>query len=191
MDLNDFGNSKYLAGADVGERGILVTIKAVAKQRVGQGASAKDACIIYFHETMTPDHKPIKPMVCNKTNASRIAQMTGHTQNVDRNWVGAKIVVYFDPNVEFGGKLVGGLRVRAPRNQAQAPIQQPRPVSPMQRTPSDVPFPAVARQQYEDGRFVPPDQGAPLGPPPGYGDPEQGGALDGQEYSDSQPAGDF
>jgi hypothetical protein len=84
-------------------------------------------------------------------------------------------VVYYDPNVEFGGKLVGGLRVRAPRNQpARTPIQQPRPVSPMQQTPSDV-------------QFVPPDQGAPLGPPPGYGDPEQGGALDGQEYSDNLP----
>lgn len=175
MDLNDFGNSKYLAGTDVGERGILVTIKAVTKQRVGQGVNAKDACIIYFHETMTPDNKPIKPMVCNKTNASRIAQMTGQTRDVDRTWPGAKVVVYYDPNVEFGGKLVGGLRVRAPRNQPARPtVQQPQPVR-------QVTVPA-------EGGFVPPDAGIAFPNVPNsvpgetvpYGYDEQGGLMDGQ-----------
>lgn len=35
------------------------------------------------------------------------------------------MVLYDDPNVSFGGKLVGGIRVRAARNQA-APKSQPK-----------------------------------------------------------------
>jgi hypothetical protein len=30
-------------------------------------------------------------------------------------WVGNKVMVYVDPNVSFGGKVVGGLRLRTPK----------------------------------------------------------------------------
>jgi hypothetical protein len=65
-----------------------------------------------------------KPMVCNSTNAQLIAQFSGRT-NSD-NWGGLKIVAYDDPNIAFGGKLVGGIRVRAPKNRpAAAPVAAP------------------------------------------------------------------
>jgi hypothetical protein len=56
-----------------------------------------------------------KPMVLNSTNGQIIAQIT-KSEDTD-HWTGQKIVLYDDPTVSFGGKLTGGIRVRAPRNQ--------------------------------------------------------------------------
>jgi hypothetical protein len=44
-------------------------------------------------------------------------------------------VLYHDPNVSFGGKLIGGIRVRAPRKQ---------PVSVTGKRPVAMPTPKVA-----------------------------------------------
>lgn len=56
-----------------------------------------------------------KPLVLNSTNGQIIAAITG-SEDFD-GWIGKKIVLYFDPMVSFGGKLVGGIRCRAPKNQ--------------------------------------------------------------------------
>ncbi len=79
-----------------------------------------------------------KPMVLNSTNGQIIAAITG-SEETD-NWIGKKIVLYDDPNVSFGGKLVGGIRVRAPRGKAAtAPAPKPGPVAPPEEDP-EIPF---------------------------------------------------
>jgi hypothetical protein len=40
-------------------------------------------------------------------------------------------VLYHEPNVEFGGDIIGGIRVRAPRNQSAKPPAAP-PAPPRQ-----------------------------------------------------------
>jgi hypothetical protein len=59
-----------------------------------------------------------KPLVLNSTNMHIIGAIYGDDTD---GWLGQKIVIYSDPNVSFGGKLVGGLRLRAPKNQKSAP----------------------------------------------------------------------
>ncbi len=56
-----------------------------------------------------------KGMVLNKTNLKRIAFVTGSDETDD--WGGKQVVLYTDPDVEFGGDIVGGLRIRKPKSQ--------------------------------------------------------------------------
>jgi hypothetical protein len=110
MDLNDFKSSKFLKKEDVGE-GIPVTIRLVKEENVAkEGAEHEMKPCLYFNEVE-------KPFVCNSTNAQIIAQITGINTDVEHGWVGKRIVLYTDPNVSFGGKLIGGIRVRAIREQ--------------------------------------------------------------------------
>jgi hypothetical protein len=51
-------------------------------------------------------------MVLNSTNAQVIAIVCQSEET--EAWVGKKIVLYSDPSISFGGKLVGGIRARAP-----------------------------------------------------------------------------
>ncbi len=50
-----------------------------------------------------------KPMVLNTTNIKRLVKMFGTTDT--GQWRG-EVTLYVDHDIEFGGKTVGGLRVR-------------------------------------------------------------------------------
>jgi hypothetical protein len=106
--INDVKSSKFLKKEDVGE-GALVTIKALTQENVAkEGAEPEMKFCLHFHEYD-------KPLVLNSTNAQIIAQITGAEDNIETAWIGHKIVLFNDPNVSFGGKLIGGIRARAPR----------------------------------------------------------------------------
>lgn len=112
---------------------MLVTIDKVFQANVAkEGAPEEMRYCVSFLECE-------KPMVLNSTNGQIIAGVTG-SEETD-TWTGHKIVLYDDPNVSFGGKLVGGIRCRAPRTpQAQAPQVKPKP-QPVDPVPEDdVPF---------------------------------------------------
>lgn len=117
--ISQMKDSKFLKKEDCG-RGILVTVKSVHEENVAkEGASPEMKWCITFHEQE-------KPMILNSTNAQIIANITG--SDVTEGWTGKKIVLYSEPNITYGGKLVGGIRARAPRNQPPAPSQpQPTP----------------------------------------------------------------
>lgn len=113
--LSDIRSSKFLKKDDVGE-GVLVTIREVTKENVAkEGADPEIKFALTFQELD-------KPLVLNSTNGQIIAQITGHEDDIEHNWPGTKIVLYNDPNVSFGGKLTGGIRIRAPRNMSK-PVQ--------------------------------------------------------------------
>jgi len=113
--------SKFLTRSDVGT-GVLVTIREVFQENVAkEGAPEELKWCIAFDECE-------KPMVLNSTNGQIIAGIT-KADDTD-NWPGHKIVLYDDPNVSFGGKLVGGIRVRAPRGQAAKPAPAKSPARP-------------------------------------------------------------
>ena len=106
MNLDDLvpTTSKYLAGKDVGEEGSNLTIAGFKRETVGQGAEADERAVMYFKED-------VKPMVLNKTNKNRLKIILKAT---DSSEVTGKVVnVFQDPMVEYGGELVGGLRIRA------------------------------------------------------------------------------
>jgi hypothetical protein len=110
--IADLKQSKFLTKADVTPP-VLVTVAGYEKQIVGSGDEQEERWTLNFSELE-------KPFVLNSTNGQIIAQITGSDDF--QNWVGKKIVLYFEPNVSYGGKLTGGIRVRAPKNQpAPAP----------------------------------------------------------------------
>ncbi len=121
MHVSQLKQSRFLTRGDVGS-GVLVTIKSVFQENVAkEGAPEEMRWCIDFVELE-------KPMVLNSTNGQIIASIT--KQEDTDHWANAKVVLYDDPNVSFGGKLVGGIRVRAPRNKpVQVPTQMPAPHS--------------------------------------------------------------
>jgi hypothetical protein len=98
---------------------VLFTIKSVGEENVAkEGAPEEQRWCVHFVETE-------KPMVLNATNGQIIAAFTGK-ENMD-DWPGTKVVLYHDPTVSFGGKLIGGIRVRAPKKVAAQPKPAPAP----------------------------------------------------------------
>jgi len=110
--INDLKTSKFLKQEDVGE-GVPVTIRALSKENVAkEGAEPEYKWTLHFEEFD-------KPLVLNSTNGQIIAKITGFEDDIEIKWIGTKVVLYADPNVSFGGKLVGGIRVRAIKNQGK------------------------------------------------------------------------
>ncbi len=141
-NINVLKSSRFLKKEDCGQ-GILLTIKGCTEENMAkEGAPEELRWCLHFVETD-------KPFVLNSTNGQIIAGFIGN-DNTD-NWVGHKVVLYNDPSISFGGKLTGGIRARAPRNQpkpAQAPpVQTAPPATPPWPTElpkaaddSDIPF---------------------------------------------------
>lgn len=125
--VNDLSNSKYVTKEEAG-KGILVTISGFKKVDVSRESEKEDLqFILLFHEC--------KPLVLKKTNGNKIAEIMHEVYGVTRDneddgegnmipanenfeyWIGKKIVLWNNPDVEFRGKITGGVRVRAPKGQ--------------------------------------------------------------------------
>lgn len=130
MKASDLTPSKYLKQSDV-EPPKLVTIAGVAQESFDDRGTKKTKWAMSFRELD-------KPLLLNKTNINRTVKATG-TDDV-AGWTGKKIVLYFDPDVEFGGDIVGGIRIRAARNQAASEPVEPPPRGRDDFEDSEVPF---------------------------------------------------
>jgi hypothetical protein len=101
--------SKFLKKDDV-DPPKLVTVKALRQANVAMDDQPEELkWTILFKELD-------KPMVLNSTNIQLLTKALG-TDETDE-WVGKQVVVYNDPNVSFGGKITGGVRIRAPKKKA-------------------------------------------------------------------------
>lgn len=102
-NVKDLGESKYVAKEDVGN-GKLVTIVGWDKQDVSRDCDPTSIkYILKFEEC--------KPLVLNKTNGKMIAKLIGSDEFDD--WIGKKIVLWNNPDIEFQGETTGGIRVRS------------------------------------------------------------------------------
>lgn len=104
-DLSQMFESKYLKADDFPEPA-LVTIhgfKRMNMAKEGEGPRYKWLCKFKEFD---------KPMVANKTNLKRMAKIFD-SENTD-NWIGKRVELFYDENVEMAGEIVGGLRVRKP-----------------------------------------------------------------------------
>lgn len=105
---SDMIPSKFLKQSDIGE-GKLVTIRNLTKENVARDdAEPEYKWTIHFDELD-------KPLVLNTTNIG-ILEAILQSDNSD-DWTGKQVVLYVDPTVNFGGKVVGGIRVRAKKGQ--------------------------------------------------------------------------
>ena|SRR6186713_2676724 len=96
-------NSKYLTKDDVGEDGMILTIKGVKMETLKSDDGDEDKVILYFQED-------IKPMVLNRTNSQLLGVVTGAKNAGEAK--GKQVVVYNDATVSFGGRVTGGLRIK-------------------------------------------------------------------------------
>lgn len=105
--VKDMIQSKFLRKEDFDEDQVC-TIKDCRLENVGKEDDQEQRWVLYFRERD-------KGMVLNVTTIRVLEQAYGGDSD---HWVGNKVMVYVDPNVSFGGKVVGGLRLRTPKKQA-------------------------------------------------------------------------
>ena len=110
-NINDMVQSKYLKQADIPDP-IIVTVQGVKQVNMAKDDEAPEMkWAIKFRELD-------KPMVLNTTNIHVAAKVFGSNDTDD--WRGKEIIIFTDPNVSFGGQVVGGLRFRG---QEKAPVK--------------------------------------------------------------------
>lgn len=108
--ISEMIESKYLKQSDVTEE-IAVTVHSIKKVNVARDDEDPEyRWTVKFHEFA-------KPMVLNVTNLKRLAKALGDDTD---GWIGNQVVLYVDPDIEFGGNVVGGLRIKALRATAPA-----------------------------------------------------------------------
>lgn len=124
--------SKYLKQSDVGEDGVVLTVRGFKREVLEtDGNEEEEKTILYFTEAQ------YKPMVLGPTNRDLLKIATGAATPGEAK--GKRVVVYADPTVSFGGKVTGGLRIR------KVPVPKPVPKTVAQPAVSadfddDVPF---------------------------------------------------
>ena len=117
--------SPWLSISDV-PHDTVATIAKVTMEEVGREFERKFA--------VTFQARDMKPMLLNKTNMRILVTLYGTDTD---GWLGKQVVVYNDPNVIFGGQLVGGLRLKAVQQS-----RRPAPAPPVEPSPDydEVPF---------------------------------------------------
>lgn len=130
MKISAMMPSSYLKKEDVPSPA-LVTVRKFTNENLAQdGQPEEKKWVMHFDEFD-------RGLVMNPTNLQLAAQAMGSDDTDD--WIGHQIVLYTDPNVSFAGKLVGGLRLRAPKRKTAPPPPVAPPV-PFDDMDDDVPF---------------------------------------------------
>lgn len=93
--------SKFITHVDV-ERPVIVTVRTLSLEKVGREDDDEQRWIMWFNELK-------KGLRLNVTTLRVFEAAYG--DDSDR-WIGRRVKLYWDPAVQFGGKLVGGVRVR-------------------------------------------------------------------------------
>ena len=95
---------KYLKADDLTEDGTVHAVESIeqADLKSNDGGTEKKWLLTL---------SGLKPLILNTTNINRCVAAFG-TQETDE-WIGKKIIAYADPNVEYGGKIIGGVRLKA------------------------------------------------------------------------------
>lgn len=108
-DLSSLLSRTFSAASFPHDLVLNLTITKVVAEEVGRDKEIKP--VAYFKEDT-------RGLVLNKTNYGVLAEALGST-DTDR-WVGTRVELSYNPEVQFGGKTVGGLRIKPLRN-APAP----------------------------------------------------------------------
>lgn len=103
MKISKMFPSNYFSKDDL-EEPELVTIKRVDLETIRTEDGEKEKPVLYFEDGM-------KPMILNKINAETLSDSFGDDSDT---WEGKEVELYVDPNIRFGSKKIGGIRVRVP-----------------------------------------------------------------------------
>lgn len=105
--------SQYLGKDDV-QQDILAHIKDVGKESIKSDGADEEKAVMTWQE------RDLKPMILNNTNWMALEDAYGEESD---GWKGKPVEIYLDPSVMYGGKRVGGVRLRVPKPTATAPAQ--------------------------------------------------------------------
>jgi hypothetical protein len=126
-ELDAAYGSKFLGVTDVGDKKIRTKISKVRMEDVKDRDTGKTRkrSIVYFENID-------KPLVLNFTNKEILVNAFGKNP---ADWLNSAVGILVDPNVMFGGKRTGGVRLRALLPPAAAkpatrPAPQPTPTQP-------------------------------------------------------------
>jgi len=120
--------SKYLKQGDIEEETEVTIIKIGQLNVAREDEQPEMKWAVRFEELK-------KPMILNSTNIQLLAKACGSEDTDD--WIGKKVVIFADPNVSFGGKLVGGLRVKLP---VKKKTTEAKPAGKFDDMEDDIPF---------------------------------------------------
>lgn len=107
--------SKYLSKSDVGDEGLVLTIKGFRQESVKGDDGDETKVVLHFMED-------VKPLIVNRTNAQLIGVVTGAKTAGEAR--GKQIVVFNDITVSFGGKITGGLRIKKASATQKAAVEK-------------------------------------------------------------------
>ena len=109
--------STHLSGVDIevleyeGNKCIFEIEKAYFSEQEMVNGRETEAYVIKFKEL----NKPWVVNSMNRDTITSLAMSSGINRNDSKwieNWIGLKIQLYFNPDISFGGKVTGGIRVR-------------------------------------------------------------------------------
>lgn len=103
MHIDQAFPSNYIKASDLQGREVSVVIASAEVEKVGNDRKL----VLHFQGKQ-------KGMICNRTNANRIAHSYGNDTD---GWVGKEIVLYSDM-VDFQGRMVEAVRVKPPAKRA-------------------------------------------------------------------------
>lgn len=86
-----------------GEKDCAVTIKDISQAAFDRRGEADYKALLSFTDQTIP------PFGANVTCCNQIEKMYGGNF---QDWIGKQITLYVNPDVEYGGETVGGIRVR-------------------------------------------------------------------------------
>lgn len=128
MKISAMLPSTYLKQDDI-DQPYIVTVKKLEYKNIAKDDDTPERkWLVHFAEFD-------KAMVLNSTNIQLLAKACKSEETDD--WIGQEVIVYTDPSISYGGKVTGGLRIRATEAPAAAPKRTPV-VAPS--NDSDVPF---------------------------------------------------
>lgn len=106
MNIANMKNSRFLTQHDVGEDGRVLTVQEITQENVAPENQPRELkWVMHFEEEWA------KPLVLNRVNTELAAKILKSDDTDD--WAGKQLVAYQDPTINYGGKVIGGIRLRA------------------------------------------------------------------------------
>lgn len=99
-----FNESKFLKHQELEGKDWVVTIAGVERQELENRDGTKEKKFVLFFK----EHE--KGMIINATNIGTLTALFASDDSDD--WIGKRVTIYEKDDVEMGGKLVSGLRIR-------------------------------------------------------------------------------
>jgi hypothetical protein len=109
------GNATYLKKEDLPEP-VDTTLLWIKEEKVTAPGKGTTTRLVAYFDGLS------KGLVINMANADTLAELTG-TDDYEK-WGDTPVQLYVDPEVKYGGKKTGGIRIRKPLG--PAPVQKPQ-----------------------------------------------------------------